>query len=166
MKLGILSDTHGHLERTTRALHLLQREKVDHLIHCGDVGGDLILDLLFEQQETGTPVTVVPGNVDEWNPELILYARKLGFPFHPVARASFDSLRIAVCHGHDPARMQQLESDPDLDILFTGHTHVARDETADTLRIINPGAVYRAAVPSVAVLEIETSPALQILPLG
>lgn len=154
MKLGILSDTHGHLDRTRHALDILRNQKIDQLIHCGDVGSDLIHDQLFEQQEAGVPVTVVPGNVDEWEPGIPLYARKLGFPFHLTARLTLSSTRISVYHGHDPKLRDSLIADPETDIFLTGHTHVARDEQIGHVRVINPGAVYRAATPSVAVLDL------------
>lgn len=165
MKLGLLSDTHGHVERTRRALALLTSRSVGHLIHCGDVGSDLVLDLLLEQQETGTPVTVVPGNVDEWDPGIGLYARSLGVAFHQLARLELEGKHIAVHHGHDPRQMEELTGDAGPDLLFTGHTHLARDEQEGRTRVINPGAVYRASVPSVAVVELGQAVAVEFLPL-
>ena len=165
MRLGLLSDTHGHLERTRAALTVLTDQHVDQLIHCGDIGSDLVLDLLFEQHETGTPVTLVPGNVDEWSPDIILYARTLGFPCHQVARLNVESHNIAVYHGHDPKQMQTLLSESALNYIFTGHTHVARDEVVNGIRVINPGAVYRATVPSVAVLDLDEDHKLEFLEL-
>jgi len=156
MILGLLSDTHGHLPRTERALDLLRSRGAEHLIHCGDLGGEPIVDLLFEQRETGLPVTAVPGNVDEWDPDLILYTKKLGLPLPRTARLEIDALRIAVFHGHDPREMNALRADAKLDLLFTGHTHVARDDQENGLRIVNPGAVYRARVPSVALFDTRT----------
>lgn len=166
MKIGVLSDTHGHHQRAINALELLRANKVEELIHCGDVGSDLVLDLLLEQQESGIPVTVVPGNVDEWDPGIMLYARKLGFSFHRVARRPIGDTQLAVFHGHDPKQMDALLSEPDLDLLLTGHSHVARDEQVGSVRVINPGAVFRASVPSVAVLDIGQQIDLQIVQLG
>jgi predicted phosphodiesterase len=37
-----------------------------------------------------------------------------------------------------------------------GHTHVARDERLGPLRVINPGALQRAAVHTVATLDLRT----------
>jgi putative phosphoesterase len=165
MKLGLLSDTHGHQSRTTAALRLLRDQGVNQLIHCGDIGSDLVLDLLLEQQETGLPVTVVPGNVDEWDPGLLRYGRSLGFDLTLVARLHVASVSIAVHHGHHPDLMQSLTEENELDLLFTGHTHVARDETVGTVRVINPGAVYRAQVPSVAVLNLDNTMQLDVIPL-
>lgn len=156
MKVGILSDTHGHLSRTEKALALLRNEGSDHLVHCGDLGGEEVVTLLFEQQEAGLPVTAVPGNVDEWNPGLILYAKKLGLPLSRVRRLRLEGISMAVFHGHDPREMARISSDPAVEVLFTGHTHVAKDDKTGPVRIINPGAVYRASVPGVAVFDTKT----------
>ncbi|MGA0333593.1 MAG: metallophosphoesterase family protein [Kiritimatiellia bacterium] len=165
MILGLLSDTHGHGDRTEKALALLRGAGAEHLIHCGDLGGEEILSLLLEEQENGTPVTAVPGNVDEWDPGLLLYGKKIGIPLPRVHRLILDGMRIAVHHGHDPALLQSLSVEPDLDLLFTGHTHVAKDERCGPLRIINPGAVYRARPPGVSVLDTRTGE-LRFFPLG
>lgn len=156
MILGLLSDTHGHVDRTQKALQLLLDAGASELIHCGDLGSESIMDLLFEQQENGVPVTAVMGNVDEWDPGLLLYAKKLKLPLARLQRLERDGLQIAVFHGHDHRTMDQLLKDPDLDLLFTGHTHVPKDETVGSVRVINPGAVYRANPPGLSVLDTKT----------
>jgi putative phosphoesterase len=165
MKLGLLSDTHGHLERTERALSLLHEQGAEHFIHCGDIGSDLVLDLLLGVTADGTPLTVVPGNVDEWDPGFMRYARSLGFTLSPIERISLHDRTFAVHHGHQSHSLQQLLTDPDVEILFTGHTHIARDEQVGHVRVINPGAVYRASIPSVAVLDTGIGDALTYLEL-
>lgn len=165
MKLGILSDTHGHIERTERALSLLHEQGAERYIHCGDIGSELVLDLLLGVTADGTPLTVVPGNVDEWDPEFILYARTLGFDLPKVARVNVDSRTFAVHHGHEAHAMNQVLMDPAVEILFTGHTHVARDEQVGHIRVINPGAVYRASIHSCAILDTEDNDALYYLPV-
>ena len=39
VRLGILSDTHERLERAQRAIHLLQAQGAEALVHCGDLTG-------------------------------------------------------------------------------------------------------------------------------
>lgn len=164
MKLGLLSDTHGHLDRTETALRMLKDAGAEHLIHCGDLGSEEVLSLLLEQQESGLPVTAVPGNVDDWDPGLILYGKKIGIPLPRLQRIEIDGLHIAIHHGHDAGLMQNLLADPDLDLLFTGHTHVPKDERVGKLRIINPGAVYRANPPGVSLFDTRSG-VLTFLPL-
>ncbi len=153
MILGLLSDTHGNLPRTRAALERLRAFGAEVLVHCGDLGSEAVMDLLFEAREGGTPVYAVPGNVDEWDSEMALYARNLGLPFPREQRFEVDGLRCALFHGHDPVRMEELMAAADVDVLFTGHTHVPRDEVVGRVRVINPGAVHRANPPGVSVFD-------------
>src|SRR5260221_2700172 len=56
MKIGVLSDTHDHLDPKIPALF----DGVDHILHAGDIG----LPWLILQLETIAPVTAVLGNTD------------------------------------------------------------------------------------------------------
>jgi putative phosphoesterase len=58
MKLGIISDTHGHLHSKIHTLF----NGVDEIIHAGDIGKE---DILLELQ-TIAPVTAVRGNMDRY----------------------------------------------------------------------------------------------------
>lgn len=156
MILGLLSDTHGNAPRTRTALGLLRAAGAGHLVHCGDVGSEEVLLLLLEEKERGTPLDVAAGNVDEWNPDLVILAKHLGLPLRKSVRMQVDGLQIAVCHGHDAREMDALLADPRLDVLFTGHTHQPRDEKRGHARVVNPGAVHRAKVPGVATFDTST----------
>jgi tetratricopeptide (TPR) repeat protein len=59
MRIGILSDTHDHIENTRQALEILRREGVERLFHCGDVTSPEVV-ALFE----GWDVLFVRGNMD------------------------------------------------------------------------------------------------------
>ncbi len=56
MKIGVLSDTHDHLDPKIPALF----DGVDHILHAGDIG----LPWLILQLESIAPVTAVLGNTD------------------------------------------------------------------------------------------------------
>ncbi|MCC5848130.1 MAG: metallophosphoesterase family protein [Verrucomicrobia bacterium] len=163
MIIGLLSDTHGNVRRTETALSLLKNAGAQHILHCGDIGSEEIINLLFETRETGTPVTLVHGNVDQWDPGLHLYAKQLGLSLPRIAKGTFDTFSYGMTHGHDPQAINELLEE-NLDFIFTGHTHVPCDETHGSTRMINPGAVHRAQTPMVSVLETRTG-ALKRLPL-
>jgi predicted phosphodiesterase len=61
--------------------------------------------------------------------------------------------RIAVTHGDHRAVVREMLDGQAHDYLLLGHTHVARDERVGRVRVINPGALHRAAVKSVALLD-------------
>ena len=47
MHLGILSDTHGQLARTTRAVATLINQGAEALVHCGDLTGPELVGRLL-----------------------------------------------------------------------------------------------------------------------
>jgi predicted phosphodiesterase len=62
---------------------------------------------------------------------------------------------IAITHGDDARIMSRFQR-AGHDYLLTGHTHLRHDRRMEGTRWINPGALYRAAVKSVALLDLST----------
>lgn len=154
MKLGILSDTHGRFTTALQAVKLLQQQNVDHLIHCGDVGDTRTLDALVG----AIPAAFVFGNTDYERDELRNYATLIGITcLNTYGVLTLDNKRIAITHGDDHLLMSRLKRPGQpIDYLFTGHTHVRHDQRLGPLRWINPGALHRTAVKSVATLDLTT----------
>lgn len=152
MIVGILSDTHGHVAETAAALAALRQAGAEFYIHCGDVGGEKILDLMAD-----LPLAFVFGNTDMDRAELRQYATHLGLACHDeFADLELDGKHIAVTHGDNAKIIQQIIKGKRHEFLLHGHTHVARDQTIGGLRYINPGAVHRSPRPSVATLDTQT----------
>jgi putative phosphoesterase len=159
--IGILSDTHDRVEAMRAGMSALQSRGAEYFIHCGDVGGQGVLDLL-----AGLPSAVVWGNNDYDVEDLTQYATKLGVGiFGHFASLILAGKKIAVTHGDDFRLMSRLESGKQYDYLFHGHTHAARDQRMGTLRIINPGALYRTSRKSVALLDLSNDK-LEFLPIS
>jgi putative phosphoesterase len=59
MKIGVVSDTHGHVSYTLEAVRMLESLAVELVIHCGDIGTAEIVDLF-----AAWPTHFVFGNVD------------------------------------------------------------------------------------------------------
>ena len=157
--VGILSDSHGHAERTRAALAMLQQAGASEFIHCGDVEEDAVLDTL-----AGLHAHVVLGNCDRAGP-LVRYATRIGLDMqHPSGRISVDGKRIAFTHGDQPELLQAAIAER-VDVLCHGHTHLRRDEMVQGVRVINPGALHRANPFTVALLTPATG-ALRFLTVG
>ena len=143
MRIGVISDTHGHLDPQVRELFA----GVDHILHAGDIGyPSLILEL-----EEIAPVTAVLGNSDDPLTEfrelevVDLGGRK--FLLHHIVdpRLPDDRLQKAYLH-HAP------------DIVVFGHTHRAFHEVVDGRLFFNPGYAGKPrqdGARSVAVMRLE-----------
>lgn len=162
MILGILSDTHGRAELTALALGILRNAGAQVFIHCGDVGGESVLDQLATVK-----AHFVWGNTDEPGAALTGHVRALGLPLPgaPPLRLNFGHKSIAAFHGHEPefARLAQLADNIDpgpfrrlaaADYVLFGHRHVPYDRQCGPVRVINPGAIHRAQVRTVATLDL------------
>jgi len=123
MKLGIISDTHGHLDPKIFKLFA----GVDHILHAGDIGfASIILEL-----EEIAPVTAVCGNTDMDLPfketEVVQIERQKFLVHHIVGpRAPGDRVRDRI------ARAQPT-------VVVFGHTHKRFAETIGGILFFNPG---------------------------
>jgi hypothetical protein len=158
--LGILSDTHGKVDAAAEAVQLLLEHGAEYLIHCGDVGSEGVLDQL-----AGHPAMFVFGNTDWDRKELARYAGDIGIVCgHEQGKLSFDGKLLVVTHGDDERLVRRVIADQQVDYLLVGHTHQPMDQRQGRVRIINPGALYRAAVKTVAVLDTAAD-TVKVLPL-
>lgn len=149
MWIGILSDTHGRLDRTEQAVECFQSLQVELLIHCGDVGTPAVLDLL-----AAWPVHFVLGNTDSpWSfrdgvrPDNALCYDRFG-------QLELEGRQIAFLHGDDARRFRETVRSGQWDLVCYGHSHLAEITTEGTTLLLNPGALHRASHPSIALVEL------------
>ena len=157
MKLGIISDTHDRMARTSAAIALLLRQGVAGLVHCGDfTRPDIILEC------AGVPGWFVFGNNDDDVPGLSRAISAIGgVNLGKGGEFELGGKRIAVTHGDSARELQRLASAAP-DVLFYGHTHFLADEIKGSTRWINPGALHRASRWTVALIDLEDN-VLQVL---
>jgi putative phosphoesterase len=152
MLIAILSDTHDRTEPLVRALHLLRGRGPHFYIHCGDVGGQRVLDQL-----AGLPCTFIWGNNDFDVASLQDYATRLGLTCAGRrAELTLDGKTFFVTHGDDTRAKLAAIAGQQFDYVLQGHTHVFSDETIGRTRVINPGALHRANPKTAALLDTES----------
>ncbi|MEO6808735.1 MAG: metallophosphoesterase family protein [Isosphaeraceae bacterium] len=151
MRIGILSDTHDHLNRTARAVALLKSEGAEALIHCGDLTTPEIVHQCAE-----LPSSFVLGNNDFDEVGLRAAVELIGGVFLGWGgEVILGDRRIAVTHGDSTKEMRRLAAEGP-DYLLFGHTHQPSDRRDGPTRLINPGALHRARTWTVAVLDLAT----------
>ena len=150
MRLGVVSDTHGHVELTRPAVRMLESLEVDAVLHCGDIGSAEIVELF-----AAWPTHFVFGNCDYDTRELEAAIRRAGQTCHGLfGDLDFDGVRVAMLHSHERQRFRQTIDSGDYSLVCYGHTHVAAiDRRGDTV-VLNPGAIYRAEPHSIAVVDL------------
>ncbi len=156
-RIGLISDSHGQSRTTARAAQLLADAGADILLHLGDLEEPDVLDALRVQGTQGLlPVHIVLGNVDWQSGTFERHAQELGIVFDdPMGRLDLGGDRsLAFTHGHRPDLMAQALA-ANVTYLCHGHTHRQTDERHGATRVINPGALQRAAAHTVAMLDTE-----------
>jgi putative phosphoesterase len=152
MIVGILSDTHGRADMAAKAVDVLLQNGAEHLIHCGDVGSREVLDAM-----AGHPAIFVFGNNDCDFCGLSQYAKDLQITCgNTHGKIQLDDKKAVVTHGDDQVLVRRLIREQQIDYLFLGHTHEKHDERVGKIHIINPGALYRASLKTVAILDTST----------
>lgn len=156
MRIGIVSDTHGHVENCRPAVFMLESMEVEAVLHCGDVGTPEVLS-----QFAKWPVHFVLGNCDDprtaW-----LSGKPAGSSITDHGRfadLTLDNRRIALLHSDDAGKFRTVIRSGEYDLVCYGHTHVAKKEMFGKTLVLNPGALYRASRYSIAVYETTTGEA-------
>ncbi|MBN1997088.1 metallophosphoesterase family protein [candidate division KSB1 bacterium] len=127
-KIGVLSDTHGFLSPKVHELF----EKVDHIIHAGDIGSLDVLTAL----ETIAPVTAVYGNMDGY---------EIRNRLEPFRVFELYDCRIELTHILDIPKSRPV-SNGTTNIKFFGHTHQPLFKSFGSIHYINPGAAGKPSV--------------------
>jgi putative phosphoesterase len=149
MRIGIVSDTHDRVDPLRSALRQLEDRGAQYFIHCGDVGGQSVLDAF-----AGLPLRFVWGNNDWDIATLEDYAAGLGLTCGGRSTVvTLGGKTFAITHGDNAALKRQILTDQAVDYLLQGHTHVYEDQRIGRIRVINPGALYRAHIKTVALLD-------------
>ncbi len=150
MKIGVISDTHGDVPRTRQAVDVFDRHHIDTILHCGDVGSLAIFELFVGKQ-----LRFVWGNTDRPTASWRSALETWDFPWPDHAPLTFDlaDKRIILAHGYEPAFRQTIRN-PDADFLFFGHSHSRLSVHTSRCTIVNPGAIHRSSLPTVAIVDL------------
>jgi putative phosphoesterase len=153
MKIGIISDTHDNLELAEKAVEFFEENKVDKVVHCGD----MIAPFTAELFDGDFDFYAVRGNNDgEWN--LKSAVDDFGSFYNNIAELEFDGEKIVVYHGTEEEIVEGL-LEKDYDYVFSGHTHQRKTESHGDTVEINPGGIKLPGQKedfSVAILNTET----------
>ncbi|GIV33265.1 MAG: phosphoesterase [Chitinophagales bacterium] len=130
MKIGLLSDTHGHLPEVV----FRHFANCDEIWHAGDFGSPEVADKLASFK----PLRGVYGNIDG-NQIRQRFPEELIFE---IAQMKFLITHIAGQPGRYTARIQQLLAMQSPHVLICGHSHMLKVmfDKKFNLLYLNPGA--------------------------
>lgn len=127
LKALIVSDNHKNLESLKELVDIYE-EEIDLWLHCGD--SEFMKDhVIWDYFKT------VKGNMD------------IDYSLQSHQLLKFGDQNILLIHGHQQRvgftfeRLNELAEKEGANIVFYGHTHIARVDKVDGKYFINPGSI-------------------------
>lgn len=147
MLVGIMADSHDHIDGIKSALAVFREKGVAAVVHAGDVVAPFAAKVL---KDVGVPLYAVFGNNDG---ERVGLARVIDI-VEPPRTVELGGRKIVVAHepGEIPDALAR-----GADVIVTGHTHEASIGTG-TPMLINPGETggWLTSRKTCVVLDLET----------
>lgn len=138
MKIGIISDTHDHLDHIRRAATEFRKQEVDLVIHAGDYTSPPAVKALEGLKTAG-----VFGNNDGEKLGIARIFEKIGGHFEgDFLKIDVDGEAIAVYHGTIPEIKEALGRCGLYRAVITGHTHMIENHLEGRTRMLNPGSAH------------------------
>jgi uncharacterized protein len=164
MKIGVLSDTHDQYENILKAVKILNREKVDLTIHCGDWVSPFTLAFY---KDLHCSIKGVFGNNDgdRFNHLIYIKNRKYNISIEErILELKLDNRRIFVYHGDYGDVTEALITSNKYDAVFHGHTHISVNKKFSRTLSLNPGTLMpvtdnKIKGASIAIYETKTNSA-------
>ncbi len=136
MMIGVISDTHNNIKNIDKIISLFNNEKVDLVIHTGDITNAKTLKRF---SLLNCPLTGVFGNNDRSEIGLQEVCEENNFKFQePPLPLKLDKKLVVVFHEPDLID-KYIKDHKEVDIIIHGHTHRYREETIEDTIYFNPG---------------------------
>jgi putative phosphoesterase len=151
MKIGIISDTHDHMDNIRKALKIFKENNVKAIIHAGDFVSPFTWRVFkdFDGEFYG-----VFGNNDG---DKVLLKKMYGERIQPQIREfEINGKKIALMH--EPQIIEVLAQSGRFDLIVYGHMHEVDIRKINNSLIINPGEAcgWLYGKATVVVLDFET----------
>jgi putative phosphoesterase len=134
VRIGVISDTHDHLDNVGEIVAVLNGAGVERVVHTGDITKAKTLDVL---SRLDAPLVGVYGNNDRERSSLEAAAARHGFGLvDPPLELAWAGRRILVVH--DPLELHP-HAHCRYDVLLHGHNHRRILERRGAALVFNPG---------------------------
>ena len=156
MKIGIMSDSHDHIENVKKSIAVFKEKNVDYVIHLGDIVNPNSVIAM-----KGIKVIAIFGNNDGDTFRLV----KAFNSVNGEIKGEFyefeeDGLRFACYHGTEEGIKNALTECGKYDVVLYGHTHKCENTKVGNTLVMNPGTAHGFEFgPTVLVFDSKTKDA-------
>lgn len=153
MKIAVISDIHGNMPYLAKAKEIIEAEKLEIVICCGDVQDE---EALLELDTWKQKVYIAFGNADyairENMDRGMLLAKHLEV-FLDYGVLNIGGTKLAFCHY--PKYAEKLAESGRFDVVFYGHDHKPWEKKVGRTVMLNPGELQaRDGHPTFAIYDL------------
>lgn len=152
MLIGIMSDSHDHLENIKKAVHKFNEAKIEHLYHAGDIVSPFTFN---EFQHLTCSMDLVFGNNDGEKQFLIQKFQGKGVLHKHLYEFVIEGKHFLMMH--EPNNVEHLFKKQTYDVIIYGHTHKIDIRKNEKTLLINPGESCGLLTGDATILTLETT---------
>jgi putative phosphoesterase len=148
-----MSDSHDDLDMIESAVSTFNAEKVEYVLHAGDLVSPFTARAF---KELKPPMAAVFGNNDGDPLALVKHFEGIATFHGRFADLELGGRRVAVLHGEHPKLVSALVTAGTYDLVVRGHTHAKEILQRERTLLINPGETcpYLTGLPTVMVVDL------------
>ena len=136
MLVGVVSDTHNNVKNIQKIINIFNEEKVQTVIHTGDISNSESLRLF---SKLNCSLVGVFGNNDRMEKGLKEVCNEYNFSFQePPLTIVLRNRKIIIFHEPDLIK-KYVKKNNKIDFVIHGHTHRYREEIIAETTYFNPG---------------------------
>jgi len=153
--IAVISDIHDNLANLDKVIKYCQEQKITTMICCGDVTNSETLKYLAKKFP-GT-IWLALGNMELFDEEEVEQYKNINCLGRTGGYFQYKDKSIGLCH--EPSLVDGLlERQPQIDIVFYGHTHRPWQDQKEQIKLVNPGNVANTLyAPSFAIYDPKTN---------
>ncbi len=157
LKIGIISDTHDHIENAKKAVKIFNEQKIEYCFHAGDIISPFVAPLVFK--DLRCKLYLVFGNNDG---ELLFLKQKFEEIDAEIQGHQFSielqGKKIALFHTLETELLDAVIQSNKYAVIICGHTHKAEIKKIKNTIVINPGEVcgYLTGRSTVGIIDLDT----------
>ncbi|MHA1341094.1 MAG: metallophosphoesterase [Promethearchaeota archaeon] len=157
MKIGVISDTHDHMENVKKAVNIFLERKVDAVFHCGDIIAPFMWMPFEELKKREIPFYAVYGNNDGERAGLKTIFGKVCEIKGDFLEMELDGKKIIMFHHLSNEMVDALAKSGKYDLILKGHTHQKVNKKLGKTLLINPGEAcgYLSGIASIAIVNLD-----------
>jgi uncharacterized protein len=157
MKIGVISDTHDHMDNVKKFVKIFIDRKVNAVFHCGDLVAPFMWTPFEPIKKANIPFYFVYGNNDGERAGIKKIFGNVCEIKGDFFETTLNNKKILMFHDLSPEMVDALAKSGSYHVILKGHTHQKEVKKIGNTLLVNPGegCGYLTGKASVAIVDID-----------